>query len=554
TSNAAAASGAVTEAGSTVAGSATTTGALASSDVDHNATATWSGNANGTYGSFAINAAGAWTYTLDNSRAVTDALAPGQIVTETFTATVTDDKGATAQQVITITVTGSEDNRAPVAADVTLTGSSGSAGGAGVVTSPSQGTGYVFAQLVDTNGDGIVDAPDSPSTFSSYNGGEGIAVGDLNGDGRLDFAYTSGGQVFVQTNLGDLNNSGHDSYSQSTVLSNGNYSQDVAIGDINGDGFADIVRKDYYSLTVLINKGSDTNGDGLANDFTTYSVAGGSYSDAYGITVGDVNNDGRTDIIYSNYYGSGAATIAFNMGDTDGDGQVNFLNQNLYANTNAGMAVSVADMDGDGRLDVVIGRWDGNGVEVLFNRGNNSDGTINYVTRDVSYYGYVMETTLVDMNGDGRLDIVGANQGQAQVQISYNMGDTNGDGFADFTVQSINANAYSSGLAVTDLNGDGTPDILVNGQYLLSNKGDTNGDGQVEFDLIQLNGMQYASDAEPLSVSTGGRGAREDGPIAKGNFSGTDADAGETATLTFRIVTQPGEGSAINNNDGKKEM
>ena len=43
--------------------------------MDTGATATWSGDATGTYGSFAITAGGAWTYTLDNADSDTNALA-----------------------------------------------------------------------------------------------------------------------------------------------------------------------------------------------------------------------------------------------------------------------------------------------------------------------------------------------------------------------------------------------------------------------------------------------------------------------------------------------
>src|SRR3546814_19363796 len=64
----------------------------------------------GTYGSLTLDADGKWTYTLDEGKA--DSLNAGDVHTETFTAIVTDQQGATAEQVITVTVTGSND--APV--------------------------------------------------------------------------------------------------------------------------------------------------------------------------------------------------------------------------------------------------------------------------------------------------------------------------------------------------------------------------------------------------------------------------------------------------------
>ena len=58
--------------------------------------------------------------TSNNADGDTDALTEGDTVTETFTATVTDDKGATDTQVVTITVEGTND--APVATDVSVAG------------------------------------------------------------------------------------------------------------------------------------------------------------------------------------------------------------------------------------------------------------------------------------------------------------------------------------------------------------------------------------------------------------------------------------------------
>jgi VCBS repeat-containing protein len=112
--------GTATEAGNlddgTVVDATVATGTLTSTDVDTSATATWTATGNETtaYGTFAISTAGVWTYTMDSTTgSAADKLTAGDTFTETFEATVTDDKGATDTQTVTVTITGTND--APVA-------------------------------------------------------------------------------------------------------------------------------------------------------------------------------------------------------------------------------------------------------------------------------------------------------------------------------------------------------------------------------------------------------------------------------------------------------
>jgi len=130
TSSVAQATGAVVEQGHYVSGVDTATGTLTSSDVDAGATATWSiqGAGAGTYGNIAIDpATGTWVYTLDNARAATQALNKNDQRTETFTAVVTDEHGATATQTIVVHVQGNND--APQATNDSVTLDEDPAGG-----------------------------------------------------------------------------------------------------------------------------------------------------------------------------------------------------------------------------------------------------------------------------------------------------------------------------------------------------------------------------------------------------------------------------------------
>ncbi|WP_156337019.1 VCBS domain-containing protein, partial [Achromobacter kerstersii] len=163
-----ASTGAVTE----DAAQSSISGQLSKTDVDATDTHTWSVNnaGKGTYGTFAVDATGKWTYNLDNTSTKVQALAAGQQVTDTITVTVNDGHGGTAQQVITITVTGTND--APTIGGVTT----------GAVK--EDGTQVITGQLTKTD----VDATDT-HTWSVNNAGKGT-YGTLAVDSTGKWTYT----------------------------------------------------------------------------------------------------------------------------------------------------------------------------------------------------------------------------------------------------------------------------------------------------------------------------------------------------------------------------
>ncbi|QTE90434.1 retention module-containing protein [Shewanella algae] len=131
-------------------------GQLSASDVDNGADLTWSGSADSPLGSFSIDAAtGAWNYQLDNAAA--EGLLEGEIRTETFSVTVTDEFGASAEQLVTITIIGTND--APIL----------SADSSGSITEDLD---VINGMLSDSGSLSFtdVDIGDSHVVSSSYNG------------------------------------------------------------------------------------------------------------------------------------------------------------------------------------------------------------------------------------------------------------------------------------------------------------------------------------------------------------------------------------------------
>ncbi|MGO4352362.1 DUF5801 repeats-in-toxin domain-containing protein [Rhizobium sp. RAF36] len=156
-------------------------GQLVATDVDLNHTLTWSIGGPNTYGTMSIDAAtGKWVYTLNDKLAATQGLGAGESVDQTFTATVTDEYGATATQTVTVTVHGSND--APVVTAALMT-----------------------ANYVEPNGSNIGKL-DGYKIFSSANG-FAISDADVHNAGYKSVTVTAdeGDRLFIrQSDQGGL--------------------------------------------------------------------------------------------------------------------------------------------------------------------------------------------------------------------------------------------------------------------------------------------------------------------------------------------------------------
>lgn len=190
----------------------------------------------------------------------------------------------------------------------------------------------------------------------------------------------------------------------------------------------------------------------------------------YGVTVADVNGDGRADVLVPNYYGGFLSTLL-------GDGKGGF---GLYANTLTGSGsaphqVAVADVNGDGKLDALVADISQDNLVVLL-----GDGTGYFTLRGATSTGLYSEVSAVavaDVNGDGKPDVLAANYGSSTLGVLL------GNGTGDFTLSATwktGANSKPGSLAVADVNGDGYADVLMT-NYGTSTLGVLLGDGKGSF-------------------------------------------------------------------------
>jgi hypothetical protein len=321
----------------------------------------------------------------------------------------------------------------------------------------------------------------------SYDSGgmcaESVAIGDLNGDGNLDLvvancAAADGG--CTQTNgavsvlLGNGDGTFQSAMSYSLV---GDWARSVAIADLNGDGKPDlIVANECQSfnqygcagdggVSVLLG-----NGDGTFQAAVTYSS--GAFM-AQSVAVGDLNGDGIPDLVVANWCSTKTSCgypvytqVSVLLGNGDGTFQTAVLYDSFYAAN----SVAIGDVNGDGIPDLVVANDSVNpagggygGVTILI---GNGDGTFKFVGGYDSG-GYQADSIAVaDVNDDGNLDIIVANECQT---VNCN-GGYNGDvsvllGYGNGTFRkAIN---YGSGgylaesVAIGDLTADGRLDLVL---------------------------------------------------------------------------------------------
>ncbi len=264
-----------------------------------------------------------------------------------------------------------------------------------VVTTNKYGSNSISVLM--NNGSGGLNTPVTYPVVD--NNLPGIAIGDINGDGYNDII------VVNYTNNQDaifLNN-GDGTFTAQTPVTTGTGPWGVTLSDVDGDGDLDIISADDdgQSISVLKN-----NGDGTFAAKTTYSI-GSVYPNT--VVAGDVDGDGDNDLVTSNA-NNGNVTVLLN------DGSGTFSVSSNYSTNNPSSAI-LMDADGDGNLDIVTSETSLNKVAVLKNNGNGTFQSATYY----SVGSYPQSVSGCDIDGDGDLDIVAANNGDTTISVLKNV-------------------------------------------------------------------------------------------------------------------------------------
>jgi hypothetical protein len=318
-----------------------------------------------------------------------------------------------------------------------------------------------------------------------------IAMADFNGDGKLDLLTLDGSSNQISVALGNGDGTFQKPYSVGSVAS-GNIGYGLAVGDFNGDKILD--------FACLSNNGGATNnaevqiflgtGSGTFTVGNTYtlSLPNSTLLRQTPLTAGDVNGDGKLDLVAVSEY---SALMYVFIGNGDGTFQ-NAVSYSLLATGQTSLnayGVTLADFNGDGKIDAAVGS--DNGLTVLLNTGSGKFGTAAYYAAGTGGSTYNGIAT-ADFNKDGKIDVVVANALGAAIFLN--------SGTGTFTFKSyLNSGAGAFAVAAPDLNADKKPDVVVGdlNNFVWTWKG--NGDGS----FTAVAGYSVSYEAEVLAVLIG---------------------------------------------------
>ena len=305
---------------------------------------------------------------------------------------------------------------------------------------------------------------------------------DLDGDGKPDIIATifstvnntnpiTGslpGAILIARNT---SNAAGVSFTDKQILTTGLKPSKIAFGDLDGDGKPDLITANQGDNTISVFRNISSPGNIAFDTRKDFAVgSNNSFPSGYpnAVTIGDLNNDGKPDIVAS----VGDASIFSIFKNTSTPGSISFATRQdmgqLLNGLNAPVDVLITDLDKDGKGDIVFSNISSDSGHVVIFRNTTTADSITVANKqDIKINSYVWKLSAGDLDGDGLTDILTGDNISNNIHILRNTSTIGNISFANvlnIPVGPTLTNGLTSPSAncvLNNFNGDNKPDIAI---------------------------------------------------------------------------------------------
>jgi hypothetical protein len=278
-----------------------------------------------------------------------------------------------------------------------------------------------------------------------------IETEDLDGDGKLDLVVANRGNNTVSAFLNTTTQIGIITFAASVDKKTGVLPRSVSIGDLDGDGKADLAVANAGDGTVSLYRNTSS-GVGNISFEDKIDLSG---SSPYFVSIEDLDHDGMADLTIAN-----SSLTDNSVSIIKNTGNFNFDTQLDYTTGLKPWSVSVGDFDGDNNIDLAVANLSNSSVSVFRNE-NVSPGIIKFSEKIDFTVGQDPHSIVIgDLNNDGLPDMAVTNAASNSISVLRNTSKEAGN--ITFSIHEI----YETGsqpfsVSGGDLNEDGKPELAV---------------------------------------------------------------------------------------------